>query len=78
MSMRYGGIVYGLDGKQYDWGQALMRECLGPDWIRLSIEQGEDMPTKEQVKRALDWEDGQWPEWVDVERTQTQQRFGLH
>ncbi|MEM3452120.1 MAG: hypothetical protein QW835_00640 [Candidatus Hadarchaeum sp.] len=60
MASKYGGIVYGKDGKTYDWGQALMRECYGPDWCYLNL----DKPTLQDVSRALAWENGEWPEWA--------------
>ncbi|RPI49301.1 MAG: hypothetical protein EHM49_10120 [Deltaproteobacteria bacterium] len=60
MSKAYGGIVHSKEGKTYDWGQALCRECYGSDWIKLV---GEN-PTPSDVIRAQEWEAGNWPEWV--------------
>lgn len=63
MVEKYGGIVIDQNGREYDWGQALMRECLGPDWIT-KAQQMDDAPTREHLQRAMLWEQGEWPEWV--------------
>lgn len=62
---KYGtGTVYEKGGLSWDWGQALARECYGPDWNSLV----EDNPTEEDMERAIDWALGDWPDWVDMER----------
>ncbi|MGA2159879.1 MAG: hypothetical protein ABSG90_11760 [Dehalococcoidia bacterium] len=61
MGRKHGGTVHGKDGKSYDWGQALARECYGPEWIKLVP----DDPTSSDVDRAKAWEEGKWPEWVE-------------
>lgn len=60
MSKKHGGIVRGVDGTTYDWGQALARERYGPDWM----DSVPDAPTDACVSRASRWENGDWPDWV--------------
>jgi len=62
MSKKHGGIVFDKNGKIWDWGQALCRECYGENWIN---ERLPESPTIESVKRAQQWEAGDIPSWVD-------------
>lgn len=62
MQTRYGHSVYG-DGRVYDWGQALARECHGPGWSQRA--DVPDAPTDADLERAARWEAGEWPAWVD-------------
>lgn len=68
MTDRYGGVVYDREGRQYTWGQALLRECLGPDWAKLSSKDPCDVPSDHHAFRAMKWQAGAWPEWVDRQR----------
>jgi len=61
MATKYGGIVRDTEGKIYDWGQALARECYGPNWVRVVPE----APTRSDILRATQWEGGDWPDWVE-------------
>jgi hypothetical protein len=78
MAQTHGGTVWQQDGKQLDWGQALMRECYGPEWNE-KVSEAETIadakgvpedgpPTWDDWQRALRWAEGEWPEWVDIER----------
>ena len=75
MARRYGGTVWDRSGKQWDWGQAICREMYGADWMKdAEFRTLNDTPDTEPVpddvlKRARDWQFGEWPSWVDVERT---------
>jgi len=60
MAERFGGTVYGCDGKRYDWGQALARERYGENWNAVVP----DEPDTEALRIALEWKDGKWPEWA--------------
>lgn len=63
MAKHYGGTVYDKNGKRWDWGQALCRECYGEDWNteigRLNVQ----TPSPEDIDRAKRWEEGELPEW---------------
>jgi len=70
MTAKYGGSVY--ERERYyplDWGQALARECYGPEWNSVVP----DDPTEDDVLVAKEWYNGVFPEcfpkWVDTERT---------
>ena len=60
MTVRYGHGVWAENGKFYDWGQSLCVEMYGYDH-----ENWPDYPTSEDVERALEWENGDIPSWVD-------------
>ena len=64
MTQKYGATVYEKNGKWWDWGQALCRECYGEEWNKLNLID----PTMEDVRRAKAWEDGDIPEWVDTSK----------
>ncbi len=77
MAMKFGGAVYDHEGNTYDWGQALMREIYGKDWM--SNEDFKLMDAKDSTEpvpndiilRAANWETGdsdQWPSWVDFSK----------
>ena len=66
MGQKYDGIVYEKTGKKWDWGQALCRECYGPDWNDIVPES----PSWEDIERAKRWETGEIPDWVNQELTQ--------
>jgi hypothetical protein len=64
------GIVYDnvLD-RNWDWGQALCRELYGTDWQTHPEFLAADealYPPKEAIERALAWENGEWPDWVEI------------
>jgi len=63
MAQRHGGTVYEKDGRKWDWGQALVRECYGSDWNE-KYSEIPDSPTWEDIARARQWEKGDIPEWV--------------
>ena len=63
MARRYGRTVYDRDGKIWDWGQALCRECYGTDWIDIIKERNIESPTWEDIDRAKRWEEGDLPAW---------------
>lgn len=65
MAKRYGGTVYEKNGKTWDWGQALARECYGEDWNNLVPE----TPSWEDIANARAWELGKIPDWVDQNLT---------
>ena len=65
MARKHGGTVYEKQGKSWDWGQALCRECYGPDWNNIVPE----TPTWNDIARAKRWEEGEIPEWVNQELT---------
>jgi len=64
MAKKYGGTVYEKNGKTWDWGQALCRECYGVDWMNKVPE----TPTWEDVARAKKWEEDEIPSWVDTKK----------
>jgi len=65
MAREYGGSVYEKNiYYAWDWGQALCRECYGSSWNDVVPE----TPTWNDVSRAISWENGEWPDWVDQER----------
>lgn len=64
MVQRYGGTVYEKETlRTWDWGQALCRECYGPDWNNVISERGIETPSWEDIGRAQRWEDGELPDW---------------
>jgi len=44
----------------YDLGQALARECYGPNWNNSP----RDEPTDADMERANRWLAGEWPKWA--------------
>jgi len=60
MARKLGGTVYEKNGKTWDWGQALCRECYGNDWMN----QVPETPTWDDIARAQRWENGETPNWV--------------
>jgi hypothetical protein len=74
MANKYDGIVYDHNGKRWDWGQAICREMYGEDWMHHeeferidNLEDTKPVPD-EVIGRAIEWENGKWPEWVDKVR----------
>lgn len=65
MTDKYGATVYEKNGKTWDWGQALCRECYGEDWNDVVPE----TPAWNDIGRAKEWENGDIPEWVDTNLT---------
>ena len=65
MGEKYGGTVYDKNGKRWDWGQALCRECYGEGWN--DNPELPDTPTQDDIEKAKQWENGNMPEWVDTE-----------
>lgn len=66
MAKKYDGTVREKNGKTWDWGQALARECYGPDWNSLVPE----TPTWNDIEKAKKWENGEIPDWVAEENIQ--------
>lgn len=66
MAKKYGDVVYEKNGEILDWGQALCRECYGPDWNNKIIELDIDSPSCEDIERAKKWEKGEIPDWVSL------------
>lgn len=64
MAQKHGGTVHEKGGKNWDWGQALCRECYGSDWNKVIDEQNITTPSWEDIARAKKWEDGETPPWV--------------
>ena len=64
MSQKYGDIVLDHNNKQYDWGQALCRERFGINWESYMRNHNIAIPTQDDLDRALEWEDGNIPDWV--------------
>ena len=65
MTHNYGSTVYEKDRHQWwDWGQAIAREQYGVDWNDIVPPE----PTLEDIQRAKEWEQGDFPEWVDLNR----------
>jgi hypothetical protein len=64
MSKNYGNTVLDKNNKQYDWGQALCRERFGINWESHMRTNNIAIPTQEDLNRALEWEDGNAPDWV--------------
>jgi len=65
MTEQNGSVVYAKDGEKLDWGQALCREQFGTDWKHYMMENNISIPTKVDLERALEWENGNIPDWVD-------------
>jgi len=63
---RYGGCIYDKNGLVHDWGQALARTCYGDNWTEVVPEN----PTDLDITKAIDWEKGNCPAWVDIRRLQ--------
>lgn len=64
MTQRYGGVVIDkTTGQRLDWGQALARECYGVDWDEVTP----DVPTEDDIRVAMQWERGEWPDWAEIE-----------
>jgi len=70
MAKKYGGTVYEKNGKTWDWGQALARECYGEDWNDIVS----DTPSWDDIAHAKKWEEGEIPEWVDTNLTTEKQK----
>ena len=71
MAKKYGGTVYDVEGKSWDWGQALCRETYGVDWMQdPEFNYNEEtitpeMPAPERLyQNAKLWEFGNHPSWV--------------
>ena len=73
MAQKYGGTVWEKSGKWWDWGQAICREMYGLHWnesegFKIVSNQDDSAPVPlEVIKRAEEWEKGEWPNWVDKE-----------
>jgi hypothetical protein len=66
---KHGAIVYEGE-KAYDWVQALLRECYGPDWENSNglkmldnTQSWEPLPI-EIVEKMNEWHINHKPEWV--------------
>ena len=64
MSERFGSTIQDMSGNEYDWGQALCRECYGDHWDDFMKKHNVTMPGAEAVEIAKRWEDGEIPEWA--------------
>lgn len=62
MARKHGGTVYEKNGKRWDWGQALCRECYGEGWNDIVPE----TPSWDDIARADRWEKEDIPDWVDM------------
>ena len=65
MTDLHGPDVLAEDGEKLDWGQALCREQFGVDWKHYMMENNISMPTKSDLEKAIEWEKGNIPDWVD-------------
>lgn len=65
MARKHGGTVYEKNGESWDWGQALCRECYGEDWM----EKVPATPTWDDIAQGRRWENGEIPDWVDIDLT---------
>jgi len=70
MSRAHGGTVHDINGKSWDWGQALCRDLYGEDWMKeaefnaiCEIDPHDPAPDY-VVDRAREWEHGDMPAWV--------------
>lgn len=66
MSEKNGSIVISKDGTKYDWGQALCREQFGKEWQSYMIENNIRIPTEQDLEKAIKWENGEIPDWVEI------------
>jgi|APSaa5957512535_1039671.scaffolds.fasta_scaffold84117_3 hypothetical protein len=65
MTELYGDTVVSKDGTSYDWGQALCRERFGVNWEDHMVTHNIAIPTRDDLGRALEWEEGEIPDWVN-------------
>jgi len=65
MTGKYGSIVKTIEGTELDWGQALCREQFGTDWEQYMLQNNITMPTKADLEKAIEWEEGNIPDWVN-------------
>ena len=68
MNEKYGLVVTSVLGVKYDWGQALCREQFGTDWKNYMASNNIYLPTQEDLDRALEWENGNIPNWVKLKQ----------
>jgi len=61
MTQKYGATVLDKNGKTWDWGQALCRECYGEDWN--DNPNLPDTPSWEDVSKAKRCEEKLW-DWI--------------
>jgi len=70
MSENFGETIIDRNDNQFDWGQALCRERFGPDWQQYMQNNNISKPTNADLDRALEWENGITPDWINrIERT---------
>jgi hypothetical protein len=65
MSENFGETIFDNHGNQFDWGQALCREQFGPNWHQHMQTNNISKPTNADLDRALEWENGVTPDWID-------------
>ena len=65
MSEKHGPTIHSTNGEEYDWGQALCREQFGANWQQYMVEHNISMPTRKDLERAIEWEEGNVPDWVE-------------
>ncbi len=68
MTKKYGASVCDKNGKIWDWGQALCRECYGSNWMNVLEEENITTPSWDDIEKAKIWENGKMPKWVKNER----------
>jgi hypothetical protein len=79
MNLAHGNTIKDKDGNEYDWGQALCRECYGEDWSNYMVENNIRYPEQKELDRAIKWENGEIPEWAvyDIDTYNTVVEYGL-
>jgi hypothetical protein len=65
MAEKNGDTVIDKNGAKLDWGQALCREQFGINWQNYMQTNNISKPTNADFDKALEWEHGATPEWVD-------------
>jgi hypothetical protein len=65
MTEKHGPTVRCKTGKTYDWGQALCREQFGELWRNYMLFNNISIPTRKDLERAIEWEEGNIPDWLD-------------
>jgi len=66
MTEKFGPTVHSKSGERFDWGQALCREQFGINWMQDMQTMNIYMPTKKDLDRAIEWENGDVPEWIEI------------
>jgi len=68
MNEKFGPEVTSVEGKTFDWGQALCREIFGPNWMSEMASQKILAPRREDLETAYSMEllldEGKPPKWM--------------